>query len=446
MRVDTIYALATPLGRSAIGVIRLSGPDSFRILETISRKARPETRRAVRRDLHDPASGSLIDEAMAVCFQGPASYTGEDVVEISVHGGTAVIESVLDSLEGAGARLAEPGEFSRRALMAGKLDLTQAEGVAELIDAETTAQRIHAVDLLKGALGRAVSSWRDQLVKAMAILESSIDFVDEALGDHWPEVARESVARLIAELRDSLSDADNAEEVFAPARVVLVGAPNVGKSSFLNAVTGRETAIVSEIAGTTRDLVRDRVGVGDAVLEIVDTAGLRDTDDPIESIGVARAAEEAERAHYVVLLVSADTWSERTAMDRLLDRADLVLWTKSDIGPMSDAARQALATRNVEEVSVRDESARNVFKRFAAEMQRKRVATISPIAGSKRRARLVASAVADLESAVAAVKAGGIETAVEHLRSGAENLSALIGRVDNEQVLDDVFSRFCIGK
>ena len=446
MRAETIYALATPFGRSAIAVVRLSGPDSFPLIETLTRRSRPQTRVMARRDLFASDSGPVLDEAMIVCFEGPASYTGEDVVEISVHGGKAVIEAVLELVETHGARLAEPGEFSRRALMAGKLDVSQAEGVAELIAAETTAQRLHAADLLKGSLGRTVSTWRQELIKAMAILESSIDFTDEELGDHWPATARDSVSSLRLRLRESLSDADRAEDLFAPNRVVLVGAPNVGKSSFLNAIAGRETSIVSDIAGTTRDLVRDRIGVGDAVLEVVDTAGLRETDDPIESIGVERATQEVERAHHVVLLLSADTWSETTALDRLLARADLVLWTKADIAPMSAEQRAALAPRAIEEISVRDGSARSAFRRFASDLQRRQVTAISPIAGSKRRSRLVEAAVRNLEDAIAAIEASAVETAVEHLRSAAADLSALIGRVENEQVLDDVFSRFCIGK
>ena len=323
--MDTIFAPATSPGRAGVAVIRISGPDAFAALDRLAGRvgqSRVATRVRVVRD------GETLDDALAIAFPGPASFTGEDVVELHLHGAPAVVAAVMSALGSLpGLRLAEAGEFTRRALANGKLDLAQAEALAELIDAETQAQRQQAQRLLSGYLGQRVSLWRADLVQALALVEATIDFVDEAVP---VDVSADVVARIdrvVDDLERELGGVNAAERVRDGFEVAILGEPNAGKSTLLNRLAGREAAITSTVAGTTRDVIEVRMDLGGLAVTLLDTAGLRETEEPVERIGVARAIARGERADLRVVL----TVDGRVPAGVTLVPGDIVIGAKADL-------------------------------------------------------------------------------------------------------------------
>ena len=302
----TIYALSTAQGRAGIAVIRVSGKATLGTLGALCEGGAPEPRMATVRVLRDPRSGQILDRALVLWFPGPASFTGEDVAEFHVHGGRAVIAGVLDALGGLGLRLAGRGEFTRRAFENGKLDLTEAEGLSDLIHAETAAQRDQALLQSAGALRERYDGWRASLLRAMAYVEASLDFSDE--GDIAEGAFNEAlpvVRALIVELEHALADGRRGEILREGIRVAIVGAPNVGKSSLLNALAGREAAIVFDEPGTTRDIIEVALDLDGFPFVLHDTAGLRDTPSAVEREGIRRALSAAADADVVVVMIDA---------------------------------------------------------------------------------------------------------------------------------------------
>ena len=326
---DTIFAPATAAGRAAVAVVRLSGPKTASALRTLAGDL-PEPRRASVRRLFAP-DGAEIDQGLVLWFPAPGSYTGEDAAELQVHGGRAVVGALVDALAAVGLRLAEPGEFTRRAFEHGKLDLTQAEAVADLVDAETEAQRRQALAQLEGRLTAAEAGWRAALVEALALLEAAVDFPDEELPADVAARARPILQALLAELQAAAADVGRGERIREGYRIALIGAPNAGKSTLLNALARRDAAIVTAIPGTTRDIIEVPLQLGGYKAIVADTAGLRETPDEIEAEGVRRAAAWAEQADLRVWLVdgAADHPPRRPAS---LRPDDLVLRTKRDLG------------------------------------------------------------------------------------------------------------------
>ena len=309
---DTIFALATARGRAGIAVVRVSGPGAFGAAAALA-GVRPEPRRPTVRWLRQPADGRRLDEALVLGFAAPASFTGEDVVELQLHGGPAVVRSVLEALAGIdGLRQAEPGEFTRRALVNGRLDLAQVEGLGDLIAAETAAQQRLAVRMLDGALSRLGVAWGEELVRALASIEVGIDFADEELPAGLDAAAREGLGRVAASMDRELAGSRVAERIRDGFEVALVGPPNVGKSTLLNALAGREVALTSELAGTTRDVIEVRLDLDGLALTLLDTAGLRDPGERIEALGIERARRRAAAADLRVFLV--DTAGEVAAL------------------------------------------------------------------------------------------------------------------------------------
>ena len=424
MAHDTIFALATPPGRGAVAVIRLSGPEAASALSILG-AGRLEPRRASLRRLRD-AKGDEIDQALVLWFEGPASFTGEDCAELHLHGGLAVVEAATAALLAAGLRLAEPGEFTRRAFQNGKLDLAQAEAVADLIEAETLAQRDQALKQLEGALSRRYEGWRDQLIHVLAMLEAAVDFPDEELPEDLADRARPGVDALIADLDAALADGRRGERIRDGFRIVLTGEPNAGKSSLFNALVGRDAAIVTPIAGTTRDVIEASLVLGGRKVLIADTAGLRDTDDIIEAEGVARARKWAEGADLILLLsptserapVAEGAWIVRTKADLLAEPGAVSATT----GEGLDALQARLTEAVVAATSGSD---------FPAATQ------------ARHRGRLI-EARGHLDRAHQNLEAP--ELASEDVRLAIRSLEAVTGRVDVEAVLDVIFSSFCIGK
>lgn len=428
--MDTIFALATAYGKAGVAVIRVSGPLAHHAGTTLAGSL-PKPRVAGLRLLKD-AQGVRLDEALVLVFSEKQSFTGEAVVEFQLHGSTAVVSTVLRVLsEIKGLRQAEPGEFTRRALENGRLDLAQVEGLADLIDAETEAQRRQALRVLSGDLGDQAEKWRLDLIRAAALLEATIDFADEDVPtDVSPEVSS-LIQRVLKSLRKEISGVKSAERIRTGFEVAIVGAPNVGKSTLLNALAGRDAAITSEYAGTTRDVIEVRMDLGGLPVTLLDTAGLRETADKVEEIGIARARERAELADLRVFLVEGD---ERPDFEP--HSGDIVLKAKADlledkVGAISGVSGEGLSDL-IEKVTQRlsDQAAAVGI----ATRERHRIAMIHAVEAmeSAERFVIVGEEVTDL--------------AAEELRSAIRSLDSLVGRIDVENVLDEIFSSFCLGK
>ncbi len=442
----TIYALATAAGRAAVAVVRVSGPLSRSAVKAVTGSV-PQPRQAALRTLRD-ANGAPLDQGLVLWFAGPASYTGEDSAEFHVHGGPAVVSALLETLSDLGLRLAEPGEFTRRAFENGKLDLAQAEGVADLIEAETQAQRRQALDQLEGALGRAHRRWRQDLIEALATLEAAVDFPDEELPADVAEQARAPLERLIADLHLAVADIHRAERVRDGFRIALVGAPNAGKSTLLNALIGREAAIVTATPGTTRDVIEAPLLLAGYKVLLADTAGLRDTHDEIEAEGVRRAQAWAERADLRLWVVDGSS-SEQCPPPDTLRAGDLCVISKADLAPGDDTGR-ALAASRALELEVHRISARRtsdvgaVLAALTDDVVRRLAGDEPPTATRLRHRELLGEALTRLQQAL--TREGSPELAAEDVRLAGRALDRITGRIDPEDVLDRVFATFCIGK
>ena len=441
---DTIYACASGPGPSAIAIYRVSGDASDATLAALGVRTLPAPRAASLRRLRHPKTGSVIDEAVVLRFVEGASYTGEASFELHIHGGAAVRSELERALEAAGARLAQPGEFSRRAFLNGRLDLNQAEAIASLIHAETEAQRLQALEVLDGAVGVQAAQWRSRIIEAAALLETGIDFVEEGIEASIRHDALDRLVALTRELRLHIdTDRRSAADVSAPI-VVLLGRPNAGKSSLLNAILERDAAIVSDRAGTTRDAIVGDVMFNGVRVRVTDTAGVRETADELERAGIDRARSIAERADLRILVLSADTGTPDRALLEMLKPTDAILWTKADLAQPSERDRAEYPEMHT--VSANDGSAAMAFEAALTSAGLGARAAGSPIAGTERRRRLLDQASASIEAALSSIKADSAEAAIEDLRHAAGALEQLIGTIGHEDVLDALFSRFCIGK
>jgi len=429
--METIYALATAPGKAGVAVIRISGPEADRIATALAGDL-PGVGAARLRNFRD-RRGVSLDSGLVLRFAAPNSFTGEDVVELQTHGSPASIRAVLTAIEATGlARLADPGEFTRRALENDRMDLAQVEGLADLIDAETEAQRAQALRVLSGALGDLVESWRSDLLRATALLEVTIDFADEDVPvDVGPEV-RELLLGVISALQTEIAGVAVAERIRDGFEVAILGAPNAGKSTLLNTLAGREAAITSDIAGTTRDVIEVRMDLRGLPVTFLDTAGLREGRDAIERIGIDRAMARADAADIRVFLKTTPDEVPLVA----LRNGDVALQGKGDLFPDVPAGISGSTGKGVQELI--DTLASTLETRTA------RQATATHI----RHQHAMEAARASLDMAVSEIEAGSdrTELAAEHLRHAIRRLDALVGRLDVETVLGEIFSRFCLGK
>lgn len=424
MARDTIYALSSAPGRAGVAVVRVSGPEAARAAEALTGKPLPAPRMAALRTL------ATIDQALVLFFPASKSFTGEDVVEFHVHGGRATVEALFAALSPF-ARPADRGEFTRRAVENGKLDLTRAEAIADLIDAETDAQRRQALRQYDGALAELYEGWRTALIRASALAEAGIDFADEELPEDVLAQARAAVATVLAEIRRHLDDRHRGERLREGLYLAVIGPPNAGKSSLVNALARRDVAIVAETAGTTRDVIEVRLDLGGYPVTVADTAGLRDAADTVEAEGIRRALARAESADLVLLLLDASA----EVPPRV--RADLVVWNKSDLkrregglsislrtGEGFDALLAALTAKVRDRLEARDDA---------------------PVLTRARHRRALDRAAHALDFALR-VPADRPELFAEDLRLAMRALGRITGRVDVEELLDVVFGEFCIGK
>ncbi|WP_042700165.1 tRNA uridine-5-carboxymethylaminomethyl(34) synthesis GTPase MnmE [Azospirillum sp. B506] len=439
----TIYALATAPGRSGVAVVRISGPEAGSALTALTGRPLPAARRAVLTKLCDPRTSDALDDALVLRFTAPASFTGEDVVELHLHGGRAVVTGVIEALATLpGLRLAEPGEFTRRAFENGKLDLTEAEAVADLIDAETTAQRRQALRQMEGALGELYDGWRQRLTRALAHIEADIDFAEEDLPGGVTDAVRPVIADLADEIAAHLDDGGRGERLREGLHIAIVGAPNAGKSSLLNALARRDAAIVSARAGTTRDIIEVHLDLGGYPVVLADTAGLREAAaDEVEEEGIRRARDRAARADVKVAVFDATTLPDLDpATLNLVDRDTVVVFNKTDLTTTTDLRRDLSPIL----VSAQTGDGLKLLEEKLTEFSADRLAIGS--APSLTRARHRAALIECRESLWRALDAPLPELAAEDVRLASRALGRITGRVDVEDLLDVIFRDFCIGK
>jgi tRNA modification GTPase len=445
-REQTIFALSSGRPPSAIAIVRVSGPQAGPALTLLAGKI-PVPRMATRALLRD-ASQQPIDDAVVLWFPGPASATGEDVAEFHVHGGRAVLAALFAALSAVGeVRAAEPGEFTRRAFENGKLDLTEAEGLDDLIHADTDRQRRQALRQLKGLLGDRARDWRADIIEASALIEAGIDFSDE--GDVPAELVAPALAKiktLRGEIEEVLAAQGRSERLRDGLVVAISGPPNVGKSTLINQLARREVAIVSPHAGTTRDIIEVQLDLDGYPVTVIDTAGIRETDDPVEQEGVRRARARAADADLVLWLV--DTPSEKNPGQngvpvwRVRNKIDLKAVRAGAVPP----AGWPGSGRTVFEISARRGDGLGELMAALVRFAQDYFGSDSGgLIGRARQRQLLQEAAASLQCSLE-VLGEGEELAAEHLRIAAHSLGRLLGRVDVEDILDVIFREFCIGK
>jgi tRNA modification GTPase len=446
-REQTIFALSSGRLPSAIAVVRVSGPQAGTALTVLAGKI-PPPRMATRVLLRD-ADGQPIDDAVVLWFPGPASATGEDIAEFHVHGGRAVLAALFAALSGFDQmRAAEPGEFTRRAFENGKLDLTEAEGLDDLIHADTDRQRRQALRHLKGVLGDKARDWRAQIIEASALIEAGIDFSDEA--DVPTELIAPALAKirtLLGEIQEALAAQGKSERLRDGLVVAITGPPNVGKSTLMNQLARREVAIVSPYAGTTRDIIEVQLDLDGYPVTVIDTAGIRATDDPVEQEGVRRARARAAEADLVLWLVDAQqqesehqgtapAWIVRNKVD--LDGSIANAAGPGRANPEEPAARFAISASRGDGVSELIAALVEFAQDYFGSDQ-------GALIGRARQRKLLRQTAASLQCSIAAIGQGE-ELVAEDLRMAAQSLGRLLGRVDVEDILDVIFREFCIGK
>lgn len=442
MSLDTIFALASGRGRAGVSVIRLSGPLSFSIIASLTDKPLPKIRQASVRDVFSLDKGFLIDQALIILFEGPASFTGEDVAEIHLHGGPALTTALFDQISKIpGTSPAIPGEYTRRAFEHGKLDLTEAEGLGDLVNAETHAQHQQALRQMRGELGKIYDEWRVELINSLAHLEADIDFPDEDLPDGVAGAIRPKIKLLRDAIEKHLADGHRGEKIRDGLDVVILGAPNVGKSSLLNKLARRDAAIVSEHAGTTRDIVEVHMDLAGFPVTIADTAGIRDADDDVEKEGVRRARARAGAADILIFMTEpGDPELCDTEFGDLVSGSYYHLINKMDL---SDGSSEPLSEHQFK-LSVKTEEGLDPFLK---QLERDVISMLDTSgAPSLTRLRHRQALEECLSSLCRFDLAPDPELAAEDVRLAARALGRITGRVDVEDILDVVFGDFCIGK
>lgn len=431
---DTIYALATPPGRSGVAVIRLSGPRARGVLQQLTGLADIMPRKTHYAAFTAPKTGQVVDRGLALYFPAPASFTGEDVAECHIHGGPAVIKAFLALLGGMGLRYAEPGEFTRRAFVNGKMDLLEAEGLADLIEAETLQQKSQAERQMAGELSAYYTRLRTQMVATLAHLEAYIDFPDEEIPESVLAGLDAEVRGVMAAIGEALEGAARGERLREGLSIVILGAPNVGKSSLLNALAKRDVAIVSPVAGTTRDAIELHMDIAGYPVVIVDTAGLRESEDIIEQEGVRRALARAEQADIRLLVFEAANWPQ--PLGDWPKGRQLVVANKADTAPGRVEGAIAISARTGQGIDALLAALTEAVTGFFSGGQ-------APMITRARHRSLLLEALNYLEKSLNPLP---LELKCEELRLAARAVGKITGVIQVDDVLDVIFSQFCIGK
>ena len=458
-QADTISAIATAVGSSGIGIIRMSGKDAIRIADEIfvpkngSHVSAAESHRALYGSVMDEG-GRVIDEVLCLVMRTPHSYTKEDVVELQCHGGSLPLREILLRTWGCGARPAEPGEFTKRAFLNGRIDLTQAQAVMDVIGARTRDSLTMAAGHLTGHFSSQIHQARQLILEMIAHLEASIDFPEDDIDDIVIDEVRERISELHARLENMLQTAHAGRILREGLETAIIGKPNVGKSSLLNAILREQRAIVTDVPGTTRDSIEEYADLGGVPLRIIDTAGIRDTEDAVEKIGVEKARTYVEQAALILALFDSSrelTEEDDEILKLIEDKDALLLINKTDVAPVWDIAafRQRCAGREVLEISTREAHGMDTLeeaigRRVYAGGQREQEASF---VSNARQAALLCQADAHLQAALRTVADGmSADFIVIDLRSAWEKLGEITGETVGEDIIDQIFSQFCIGK
>jgi tRNA modification GTPase len=440
---DTIYAPASATAKAGITVIRISGPNTKYAIECLGSNV-GQPRFAKLAKIFHPQTKNLIDECVTIYYQEPASFTGEDIVEMNIHGGRAVLDLTLDALSKIqGLRVAEPGEFSKRRFMNGKMDLTQAEGLMDLINAETEAQHKQALKQLAGELGSLYESWRAQLLKLMSLIEAYIDFQDEDLPADIIKNITKQVSFLNTEITDHLSDNQKGEKLREGFYIAIIGETNVGKSSLMNALAKRDVAIVSDIAGTTRDIIEIRLNIAGYLVTIADTAGLRTSNDFLEKEGINRTLDRAKNADLKILVLDAEKYhhTPQELLD-LINENTVIVINKIDL--FDEVKLSKIINREAILISAQNGTGlNNLLQEINEYVLNFFSITDAPLITRQRHRENLERCKTCLEMFNLEKD---IELAAEDLRLASRYLSSLTGKIDVESVLGEIFSNFCIGK
>ncbi|WP_277302139.1 tRNA uridine-5-carboxymethylaminomethyl(34) synthesis GTPase MnmE [Veillonella caviae] len=457
---DTIAAIATPPGIGGVGIIRVSGKDSFAIVNTLFKSAgtvplgeRPN-RTIQYGTIVDPGSNKTIDEVLLLLMHGPHSYTAEDVVEIQCHGGIVPVRQILKLLVNQGVRMAEAGEFTKRAFMNGRIDLTQAEAIIDIIEAKTEDSLSLAVAQLDGTVSKFVSDVREQLIAMIAHLEVTIDYPEEDIEDVTSQEVREQLEPILTHMDELLATANTGRLIRDGIMTVIVGRPNAGKSSLMNALLRENRAIVTDIPGTTRDSIEEFMTIEGISLRLIDTAGIRDTDDTVEALGVERARQYIDKADIVLCVIDASTPltdEERHILVSVSGLNTIVLLNKSDMGlAVSSESIASMGTFTaIETISAKDGEGTAVLSKWVKELvyggQVKQ--TNDAMISNVRHISLMEQAKGQIEQAIISIDAGmPVDFIATDLRSAWELLGDITGDSIRESMVDELFSRFCLGK
>lgn len=446
---DTIFALSSAPGRAGVSVFRMSGPQAFDIAKTVTKQSLPKNRVASVRHIQE--GEDIIDEALLICMKGPKSFTGEDVVEIQGHGSLAIIEAISAVLLQSGARQAEAGEFTRRAVLNGRMDLTEAEGLADLIDSETEGQRRQAMRQMQGGLRETYEDWREDLIEALAFIEGEIDFPDE--GD-VPDALSNKAGPPLRKARENmllaLETAGRGERIRSGLNIAVIGAPNAGKSSLINRLVGRDAAIVSSIAGTTRDVVDVQMTIGGLPVCLSDTAGLRTSDDVIEVEGVRRALARAQSADIRLFVHDSclGAWSgsdDITPTHFTPNKGDALIFNKIDCVEVTHILNEESGLKSFQVSAKEGTGIKELQEWLSVEIISRFGPGNMPGLTRARHTQCVKTAVESIERAEASLSLAA-ELAGEDIRRALKSIAELAGETDMEAVFDQIFLRFCIGK
>lgn len=457
---DTIAAIATAMAPSGIGIVRISGPEAVSVADRIYRGKRKEKRLADRKShtIHygwivEENSQEVLDEVLVMLMRGPHSYTGEDTVEIDCHGGVLAVKRVLEAVLHAGARIAEPGEFTKRAFLNGRIDLSQAEAVMDLISAKSEYALQSSVSQLQGSVRRAVKEIREKILYEIAFIESALDDPEHISLDGYPEKLERVVHKEEDSIRKLLKTADDGKMLKEGIKTVILGKPNAGKSSLLNLLAGEEKAIVTDIAGTTRDVLEEQISLGGISLRMLDTAGIRDTEDRVEQIGVERAKGHAKDADLLLYVVDASVEldeNDREIMELLKGRKAIVLLNKSDLNLVVEKERlEAMTEAPVLSISAREETGLDLLETQIREMffQGEISFNDEVYITNMRQKRALEEALESLEMVENSIQMGMPEDFFSiDLMSAYERLGRITGEAVGEDLVNEIFSKFCTGK
>ena len=442
----TIYALSTGPGVSGVAIIRISGPDASKVIKFITRKQVPEARVATLRKINNINNSELIDEGIIIWFPGPQSYTGEDMAEIHIHGGKAVIMAVQNEISKIkNCRIAEPGEFTRRAFQNGKINLLKAESIADLISSETEIQRLQAVKIMKGKSAEKFNQLREKLLKLLSFVEAKIDFPEDDLPDDNVKKLKKDSLDVLNEINKILNDQKVGEIIREGFKIAIVGPTNAGKSSLLNNLSNREVAIVSEIAGTTRDVIEVHLNIDGYPVIISDTAGIRESKDEIEKKGIKLSLEKAENADLKLVVVDAKSIDLSSFFDDLLKKDAILIVNKSDL--LKEKLDPKIEKLNHVLISLKNNLNIDLLISKIKDSLKSKLITEEDILITRERHRqhLIQCAVY-LKNFLDKNDKKDFDKAAEDLRLATRHLGMIVGKVDVEEILGSIFNDFCIGK